>query len=393
MKNKQHIFLSYSRADSGFALQLAKDLKDAGLRIWVDQFDIPDGKHWDNTIEEALDNSCALILIISPLSASSDRVKDEVSYAQDNQIHIFPILYKETKLPLSWRRLQFIEINDRNYVEKFEAFAKRIANFVSCQIDMEKINISRRRQKRYLFYTLVFILLGAVAIGSYQAFFSKVHEESIEKESIDTNIVDDQKVLSQNMEKEKIEIVKKVEEKNVTSEKAEKTGLIPNTIQNNEKVIQKTSHEKEKQSVVVKKNVVKNIKEPVEEKKEERRYRTVKTQVKEKNIETPQTVVVKERVPQKVVKENIRILPKLPSTDSYASLFDRYERLLQRDKNTQLIIISHTNSQNAYDEAQQRAYETSLALRDRGLKRSMIVTKVISDGQNRISFDFRRQID
>ena len=43
----QKIFFSYSRADSPFALTLAKDLREAGADIWIDQLDIPAGSHWD----------------------------------------------------------------------------------------------------------------------------------------------------------------------------------------------------------------------------------------------------------------------------------------------------------------------------------------------------------
>jgi len=41
------IFLSYSRADSEIALNLTRDLKAAGVPIWLDQQDIPFGKPWD----------------------------------------------------------------------------------------------------------------------------------------------------------------------------------------------------------------------------------------------------------------------------------------------------------------------------------------------------------
>ena len=56
----QKIFFSYSRADSPFALTLAKDLREAGADIWIDQLDIPAGSHWDAAVEKALYSSCLL---------------------------------------------------------------------------------------------------------------------------------------------------------------------------------------------------------------------------------------------------------------------------------------------------------------------------------------------
>lgn len=51
------IFFSYSRSDSEFVLKLAKDLRDAGVSIWLDQLDIAPGSHWDASIEKALHTS------------------------------------------------------------------------------------------------------------------------------------------------------------------------------------------------------------------------------------------------------------------------------------------------------------------------------------------------
>ena len=44
-------FISYSRANSDFAVRLAKDLKAVGHEIWLDQLDIPTGARWDDELE------------------------------------------------------------------------------------------------------------------------------------------------------------------------------------------------------------------------------------------------------------------------------------------------------------------------------------------------------
>ena len=48
-------FFSYSRADSDFALRLAKDLREAGASVWVDQLDVKLGQRWDSAVESALE--------------------------------------------------------------------------------------------------------------------------------------------------------------------------------------------------------------------------------------------------------------------------------------------------------------------------------------------------
>src|SRR6186997_1698708 len=105
----QKIFFSYSRNDSVFALKLAKDLKQAGADIWIDQIDIPIGNHWDSTIEKALDSSICVLVILSPSSIGSANVMDEVSYALDSGKKIVPVILEDCPPPLRLRRLQRID--------------------------------------------------------------------------------------------------------------------------------------------------------------------------------------------------------------------------------------------------------------------------------------------
>lgn len=62
------IFISYSSKDIDFAEELTKVLQSLGTKIWIDQNGIELGERWDNAIEEALDNSNTLMLLISPTS-------------------------------------------------------------------------------------------------------------------------------------------------------------------------------------------------------------------------------------------------------------------------------------------------------------------------------------
>jgi hypothetical protein len=103
------IFFSYSRYDSAFALKLANDLRNAGATIWLDQLDIPPGKHWDSEIEEALNNSNCLLAILSPKSMLSNNAMDEISYALEENKKVIPILLTDTETPFRLRRLQRVD--------------------------------------------------------------------------------------------------------------------------------------------------------------------------------------------------------------------------------------------------------------------------------------------
>ena len=101
-------FLSYSRRDQGPALALAAELKALGVLIWVDQIDIAIGSAWDSSIETALRQSEALVILLSPNSVRSQPVLDELGYALDERKPIVPVLLEPCDKPLRIRRFQHI---------------------------------------------------------------------------------------------------------------------------------------------------------------------------------------------------------------------------------------------------------------------------------------------
>jgi biotin carboxyl carrier protein len=103
-------FISYSREDSEFALRLANDLKAAGARVWFDQTDIVPGHPWDDAIKEALNDTTQLVVVLSPSSARSTKVLNEISFAHERRKIIIPLLYLDCDVPLSLQRLQRIDV-------------------------------------------------------------------------------------------------------------------------------------------------------------------------------------------------------------------------------------------------------------------------------------------
>jgi hypothetical protein len=89
------IFVSYSRADSAFALRLVEDLKMAGVNIWLDQLDIDAGVAWDRAVEDALFRCPSMLVILSDVSVNSENVRDEISFALSRQKRILPVLYRD----------------------------------------------------------------------------------------------------------------------------------------------------------------------------------------------------------------------------------------------------------------------------------------------------------
>lgn len=106
----ESIFVSYSSKDRPFAVGLTEELQKLGANVWIDQLGIGLGENWDNAIEEALEKSETLMLILSPTSVGSQNVQDEVSIAINTDKKFVPILIKECDLPMRWQRRQYADL-------------------------------------------------------------------------------------------------------------------------------------------------------------------------------------------------------------------------------------------------------------------------------------------
>ncbi len=105
------IFISYSRQDADFALQLGRDLREAGVHLWIDQLDIPPGGRWDREVENALKACRTLIVVLSPEAVASENVMDEVGYALSESKRVVPVMCRPCELPLRLQRVQYVDLS------------------------------------------------------------------------------------------------------------------------------------------------------------------------------------------------------------------------------------------------------------------------------------------
>jgi hypothetical protein len=119
------VFVSYARTDALFARKLASDLKAKGVDIWLDTRDIPVGSKWDDEIEKAIDDCDCLLVIISPTSAVSDNVLNEISSALDDGKRVLPVKIAECRFPLRIKRLQYVDMS-LDYNEGLSALAETL---------------------------------------------------------------------------------------------------------------------------------------------------------------------------------------------------------------------------------------------------------------------------
>jgi len=114
-------FISYSRTNREFALELARELRSSGFNIWLDQLDIPTGARWDDEVERNLRECEIFMIILTPASTTSENVKDEIGYAIDQRKRILPVLLEECNIPLRLRRFQYVDFSKKSYEDGVES--------------------------------------------------------------------------------------------------------------------------------------------------------------------------------------------------------------------------------------------------------------------------------
>jgi hypothetical protein len=87
-----HVFISYSSKDIEYARYIRSGLENAGIPVWMDEAGIKLGEQWIKSLENALDQSVALVVLMSHHSKDSEWVEREIQYAQERNMPIFPIL-------------------------------------------------------------------------------------------------------------------------------------------------------------------------------------------------------------------------------------------------------------------------------------------------------------
>lgn len=176
-------FISYSRANSDFAVRLAKDLKASGHDIWLDQLDIPKGARWDDELEKALRTCSTFLILLSPESIQSQNVKDEIGYAIDAGKHILPIMIKQCEVPFRLRRFQYVDFTNEahdEYQERFQETKSLLSNTaqLSTATDDEKsaspveVPVSKTGEKKMLSTPVLFgggaflVVIALIAVFS-----------------------------------------------------------------------------------------------------------------------------------------------------------------------------------------------------------------------------------
>lgn len=109
-----HTFISHNHADKRTARRLYKKLRAAGLSVWFDEKNIPPGGDIWQHVQQGLDESATLILLMTPHSVGASWVQTECSgilFADPSNIRLrlIPVMLADCEVPTLIRRFRYID--------------------------------------------------------------------------------------------------------------------------------------------------------------------------------------------------------------------------------------------------------------------------------------------
>ena len=75
------VFISHSHTDAPLAARISNALEESGLKVWDPDRDLLPGDNWAGEVARALEESEAMVVLLTPAAASSPYVKREIEYA------------------------------------------------------------------------------------------------------------------------------------------------------------------------------------------------------------------------------------------------------------------------------------------------------------------------
>jgi hypothetical protein len=91
------VFISHSDADADLAKRVADTLKRSGFQVWDagDNSQVLPGDNWGEKLAQALEESSAMVILLTPNSVKSPHVTHELSFALGNTNYkgrVIPVL-------------------------------------------------------------------------------------------------------------------------------------------------------------------------------------------------------------------------------------------------------------------------------------------------------------
>jgi len=136
------VFISYNHGDSEFVTKFSLDLTMIdGIEVLVDKWEMGVGDSILDYIEESIDESSYLLVILSEKSVNSKWVRTELKYAfyKEREIghsFILPVIIEDCKLPIFVIDKVYVKLSD---AESYDKSLQQLGNKIRSKLSFSKI--------------------------------------------------------------------------------------------------------------------------------------------------------------------------------------------------------------------------------------------------------------
>src|SRR5512147_2785442 len=129
--SSRHFFISYSREDANLQRRIIAELRGRGINVWVDVENlIPGSPTWEREIERSIRASSGAIVLLSPDANNSEWVRREITFAEQHEKPIFPVLIhgdEDDSIPLRLSNHQRVDLR-RNFGTGLDSLADALSD-------------------------------------------------------------------------------------------------------------------------------------------------------------------------------------------------------------------------------------------------------------------------
>ncbi len=118
----REIFLAYAWEDRPFADELAEAFQAHNIPVWYDR-NIHRGQDWIREVERHIKGACAIVVVLSRQSLSSEWIEREVLFAIMHEIPVIPYLLEKVDLPL-WAMGSQLAQNKQDLIASLKRFIR-----------------------------------------------------------------------------------------------------------------------------------------------------------------------------------------------------------------------------------------------------------------------------
>ncbi len=125
------IFISYSHADKTFVDKLAKKLVENDAHVWVDTWELNVGDSILNRVQEAIQVSSALLIVLSKASVASEWCKKELNAGlmrelDEKKVVVLPVLVEDCEIPVFLREKMYADFR-KDFKTGLKALVEAVA--------------------------------------------------------------------------------------------------------------------------------------------------------------------------------------------------------------------------------------------------------------------------